>query len=408
MNAIASTKFVSTAHKGENWRDISKKVLEDIVAMKTDGFKPNIGFLYITDALTADAGSILTLFKSVTGIEHWTGCSALGVCGVGEEFVGTAAISVLIGEVPANAFHGFSTGGPNFKQLHKDLEPWLNKNDPMLVIAHVDPMVDKHPAQALEEIDVLVGGFLTGGMASSQQGEPVIFSHNAHRGGVSGFIFSQDIQVATSLSQGCIPMGELHEVSKDGDHIIAYLDGKTPFDVFGEDMRSFAKERLGYNAEEAIMKGMPLPESLAQLLQGTAHVAFPVAGSDQNDFMVRNIMAIDPETGRIAVSEFLEDGQKIMFVHRDDETVRSDLSQTLVALRKRIMHERGGFAPKAAIYITCVARADVAFDEGEKTGGEMALIREILGDIPMAGFYGSGEIMGNRLYGYTGIITLFL
>ncbi len=407
MNAIASTKFVSTAHKGENWRDISKKVLEDIVAMKTDGFKPNIGFLYITDPLVEDASSIITLFKSVTGIYHWTGCSAIGVCGVGEEFVDVPAISVLIGEVPASSFHGFSACGPNFKQLHKDLEPWLNKNDPMLVIAHVDPLVDKYPAQALGEIDVLVGGFLTGGMASSQK-EPVLFSHDAHAGGISGFIFSQDIQVATSLSQGCIPMGPLHEISKAGDHVIAYLDSKTPFDVFGEDMRRFAQERLGYNAEEAIMKGNPLPENLTQLLQGTAHVAFPVAGSDQNDFMVRNIMAIDPETGNMAVSEFLEDGQKILFVHRDNETVRSDLSQTLVALRKRIMHERGEFTPKAAIYVTCVARTEVSFADDNKTGGEMALIREILGNVPVAGFYGSGEIMGNRLYGYTGIITLFL
>lgn len=203
-------------------------------------------------------------------------------------------------------------------------------------------------------------------------------------------------------------MGPMHEISRAGDHIIAYLDGKTPFDVFGEDMRAFAQQRLGYNAEEVIMRGKELPENLTQLLQGNAHVAFPVIGSDRNDFMVRNIVAIDPETGNIAVSEFLEDGQKMMFVHRDEDTVRSDLSQTLVDLRARILHERGEFTPKAALYISCVARADVSFAGDQNPGGEMALIREILGDVPVSGFYAGGEIMGSRLYGYTGIITLFL
>jgi small ligand-binding sensory domain FIST len=37
----------------------------------------------------------------------------------------------------------------------------------------------------------------------------------------------------------------------------------------------------------------------------------------------------------------------------------------------------------------------------------MALLRAVLGDIPIAGFYGAGEISNARLYGYTGILTLF-
>ncbi len=134
MNAITSTKFVSTAAIGENWRDISKKVLEELQAVKTDGFQPNIGFLYLTDELAPDAQSILTLFRSVTGIEHWTGCAALGVCGNGVEYVDVPAISVMVGEVPQDHVRAFHAVAPNFKKLHQELEPWLNKHDPMLVV----------------------------------------------------------------------------------------------------------------------------------------------------------------------------------------------------------------------------------------------------------------------------------
>ena len=39
---------------------------------------------------------------------------------------------------------------------------------------------------------------------------------------------------------------------------------------------------------------------------------------------------------------------------------------------------------------------------------ELKLIRSGLGDIPLVGFFCNGEISHNRLYGYTGVLTLFL
>lgn len=408
METFTSTHFISTSAGGENWRDISKKVLERLDTLKTEGFKPNIGFLYLTEALAADAQSILTLFRSVTGVENWTGCAALGVCGCGEEFVGMPAISVMVGQVHPDHVRAFSAQGSNLRSLNQDLESWLIKHDPMLVLVHADP-AQGNPAHVLEEIEANVGGFMVGGLASSR-GEHVIIGRDVAKGGVSGFIFSSDVAVATSLSQGCIPMGPLHEISRLDEHVISYLDGRSPFDVFTEEMGRMAEERLGYKPKQAILEsgGKGIPADLARLLSGEAHVAFPVPESDQKDFTVRNIVAMDPDTGAMAVGEILTDKQKMMFVHRDDDTVKSDLSATLVALHKRIMHERGEFNPKAALYVSCVARAGVKFGEGEKVGGEMALLRAVLGDVPVAGFYAAGEISNARLYGYTGIVTIFL
>ena len=408
METFTSTHFISISATGENWRDISKKVLEQLDSLKTEGYKPNIGFLYISDALAADAQSMLTLFRSVTGIEQWSGCAAMGVCGGGVEYVGVPAISVLVGEVPQGHVRAFSAKGNNLKNLNQELDAWLVKNDPMLLVVHADP-VEGNPAHVLEEIEASVGGFMIGGLASSR-GEHAIIGHDIAKGGVSGFVFSSDIVVATSLSQGCIPMGPLHDISRLDEHVISYLDGRSPFDVFTEEMSRMAEERLGYKPKQAILEsgGQGLPADLARLLSGEAHVAFPVPESDQKDFTVRNIVAMDPDTGAMAVAEILTDKQKMMFVHRDDDTVKSDLSATLVALHKRIIHERGEFKPKAALYISCVARAGVKFGAGDKVGGEMALIRAVLGDIPIAGFYAAGEISNARLYGYTGIVTLFL
>ena len=408
MNATTSTRYVSAAATGESWRDISKKVLEDLESVKTDGFRPNIGFLYLTDSLAPDATSILTLFRSVTGIEHWTGCAAIGVCANGIEYVDVPAISVLIGQVKESDVRAFHVPAHGIKKLHDELEPWLNRHDPMLTIVHADPLSDSHPAEMLEEIDSLVGGFLIGGLSSSRT-EGAIISREVTQTGVSGFVFSQDVAVASALTQGCLPMGPLHEISAVDEHVMAYLDGRTPFDVFSEDMKSMAQTRLGYKPDETLLReGNNAPQSLLNLLDGEAHIAFPIPGSDLNDYLVRNIMAIDPENGMIASGDRIEDGQKMMFVYRDDETVRADLAATLVSLQKRVVHDTGSFAPKAALYVSCVARANTVFGDNRQPGGEMKLIKEILGDIPMAGFYANGEISNNRIYGYTGVLTLFL
>jgi small ligand-binding sensory domain FIST len=37
----------------------------------------------------------------------------------------------------------------------------------------------------------------------------------------------------------------------------------------------------------------------------------------------------------------------------------------------------------------------------------MKLVQELLGEVPLAGFYANGEISHNRLYAYTGVLTLF-
>lgn len=410
MNITTSLSFASVAASGETWRDISKKVLEQLESIRTDGFKPNIGFLYITDVLAPDAASILTLFRSVTGIEHWSGCAALGVCANGAEFVDAPAISVLVGQLPADKFKFFQTHGSNFKQMHQELDPWLNKHDPMLTFTHADPLTETQPAKILEEIDTLVGGFMVGGLASSRQ-SMVVLGRDVITSGASGFVFSADVPVATTLSQGCVAMGDPHEVSRNDDHVIAYLDGQRPLEVFTQDLKKMTQKKLGRGPKDIVLDDGTTDVMSADfkgLFRGEAHIAFSVPGSDRNDFLVRNIMAIDPDTGMMAVSETLTDGQKVFFVHRDDDSVRMDLASSLVALRERIMHEQGQFQPKAALYVSCVARAGVAFGNSPKPGGEMALIREVLGDVPLAGFYASGEISNTRLYGYTGILTLFL
>ena len=60
---------------------------------------------------------------------------------------------------------------------------------------------------------------------------------------------------------------------------------------------------------------------------------------------------------------------------------------------------------RGGIYVSCVARGEALFGDA---GLEMELIKANLGEFPLVGFYANGEIARDTLYGYTGVLTLFI
>jgi small ligand-binding sensory domain FIST len=57
------------------------------------------------------------------------------------------------------------------------------------------------------------------------------------------------------------------------------------------------------------------------------------------------------------------------------------------------------------VYVSCTGRG------GEHFGGpsaEMQLVRRALGDVPLVGFFAGGEIAHRHVYGYTGVLTVFI
>lgn len=407
-----STHFASAAAAGTDWRDISKKVLEALETVHTPDAGFNIGFLYMTDLLTEDADSILGLFKSVTGIENWIGCCGLGVAACGESFVDRPAISAMIGRLDPGQFHTFFATSTEQDQIKKEMKNWLKASPPMLTVLHGNAITEAAPDYAIGLISERLGGFTVGGMTSARH-RHVHYATKLRSDGFSGVSFSENIPVATAMSQGCVPISSQMTITKADGHVIFELDGRKPFDVFTDTLKSMAEKKTGLNPDEIIIENhdgqgesLHIPQEFKDLFKGEVHVALPVPGSDTQDYMVRNIVGIDPDEGVMAISHKVSIGDRILFVHRDDETFRTDLNQTLVALRQRVAGGDGDFKPKAALYFSCISRAMTPFTE--EGGNELELVRRIIGDVPLAGFYAAGEISGGRFYGQTGVLVLFL
>ena len=195
-------------------------------------------------------------------------------------------------------------------------------------------------------------------------------------------LLSSRIPVITGLTQGCTPLAARHTITRSEGNVLAEIDGRPALDVFKEDI------------------GVALAEDLSRVA-GYIFVGLPVPGSDTGDYLVRNLMGIDPNEKLLAIRDNLEDDAPIMFCRRDADTAREDMIRMLTDLRKRAK----GRQIKGGVYYTCMGRGRHQFGEHSE---ELKLIQEQLGDFPLVGFFANGEISHNRLYGYTGVLTLFL
>lgn len=339
-----------------------------------------LGFAYVTEAFANDLDSILDDLRRATGVVHWTGCVAAGVCGKGVERHGPAgALSVMLAELPPDSFRILRCIRQPEDVEETPLDDWAAADRPLLGLIHADPR-----NTAVHDLITLLPEalecYLVGGMTAAPGG-PVQVADERCGGGLSGVLISASVPVAVGLTQGCRPIGPPRQITgMDGDWVAA-LDGRPAIEALKDDVG---------------------PEAFSNLrhLGGVIHAALPVEGSDTKDYVVRNLVAVDPHTGRVGISADLTEGERLMFVRRDPEAAEDDLRRMI-----RRLSARAGTPPRGALYVSCLARGPNMFGDGK---GELAIVAEELGDVPLTGFFANGEVNNNRLYAYTGVLTLFL
>jgi small ligand-binding sensory domain FIST len=223
-------------------------------------------------------------------------------------------------------------------------------------------------------------GFLVGGLTSSRN-QYFQIANSVSEGGLSGVMFASAVDVFTQLTQGCSAIGPRHQITECSNNIIIRIDGRPALDVFKEDI---GKE-LASNLEK---------------VAGHIFTALPVVGSDTGDYLVRNLLGIDPEHKLLAIGDMVSPGMPIIFTRREAQVAQKDLIKMLTTVKTRL----AGRKPKGGVYHSCVGRGEKLFGKDK----ELQTIYEILGDFPLIGFFASGEIYHQRLYGYTGVLTVFL
>jgi small ligand-binding sensory domain FIST len=104
------------------------------------------------------------------------------------------------------------------------------------------------------------------------------------------------------------------------------------------------------------------------------------------------------------VGEPVRVGQTIQFQIRDAEAARSDLEEMLQGVTQTL----GGRRPAFGLYFDCAGRGAGLYGVADH---DIGLIRERLGEFPLAGFFGNGEFAPvgarNHFHTYTGVLVVY-
>jgi small ligand-binding sensory domain FIST len=363
---------------GDHWGRATKACIEALGPLPAG---VNFGVVYVTEGFADDLSSIATFLKETTGVSHWVGAVGLGVFGPLGEVRGRPGMVVLVGQLPDGAVRLFEWPGADAGNAFlAEHGTWLRAQAAVTGLVHGDPQT---PAvgSLLAGLAEASGAFVVGGLTAAGQA-PTQLSGRPVAGGLSGVLFGDQILLATGLTQGCAPIGPPHRVTQAVENVVMTLDGRTALEMMKEE----AGELLSRDLRAAA---------------GLIHVGLPIAGADTHGYVVRGLLAIDPQRGWLAVAETLATGDRVMFVRRDPNGARQDMTQMLAGLARRV----DGRTIRGGIYAACVSRGAHMFGHD---GREIEMIHEALGEFPLIGFAANGEFCHDRLYGYTGVLALFL
>jgi small ligand-binding sensory domain FIST len=124
------------------------------------------------------------------------------------------------------------------------------------------------------------------------------------------------------------------------------------------------------------------------------------------DFLIRNIIGIEPRTGALMIGELPQVARTVQFHLRDAATSSDDLRMLL----KRYSEERGpgDESAQGALLFSCLGRGRHLYG---RANHDSECFRQYLGEVPLGGFFCNGEIgpVGGTtfLHGFTSSFGIF-
>lgn len=360
-----------------------------------DGEPVTVAMVFFTPHHAPEVEIIAQTMLEQTEPRRLLGCTADNLIAGGRELAGQPAISIWLASWPdaaVDSFHLVPSGSPESPEFEGWPEPMPSPSENPAFLLLADPFTV--PVDAL--LDRLnttypgcpaFGGLASGGWTPGMN--RLIVDDVIYDRGVAGLSVTGGLKVETIVSQGVRPIGKPFVITRSDRNLLMELGGQPALKQLQELFESLSPEDQ-------------------TLVQSALHVGQVINERKEtfsrDDFLVRNIMGIDAESGAIAITEAIRPGRTVQFQVRDAASAKEDLRH-LLARRA----EQGPLPDGAgALFVSCNGRGAHLFGEPDQDSGA---IPEVLGPVPTAGFFAAGEIgpVGgtNFLHGFTASIALF-
>ncbi|MBD2150322.1 FIST C-terminal domain-containing protein [Pseudanabaena sp. FACHB-1277] len=386
-------------------QDLSQQVLAAMGDQSLD-----LGFLFVSTAFASDYPRLLPLLAEKLAIKNLIGCSGGGIVGNTQEFEDKPAIALLIGHLPKAECKIFHIGDHQLPDLDSPPDRWE-------AITMVDPSTNPNfvllgdpfsfpISDLIQGLDFAYPNAVkVGGLASSGgMGANALFCfhdynhYKLYRTGLLGVAIWGDVVIDPVVAQGCRPIGKIFQVSECERNLILGLEGKPPLTLLQDTVGDLSQSDREL-AQHSLFIGVVMNEFKANPSQG--------------DFLIRNIIGVDPRSGAIAVGDRIRPGQRVQLHLRDSKASAEDINEALVNYTNQLSLEAPNTSPSAALMFACMGRGERLYG---RPNFDVSLLQKHLGEqyaglIPAGGFFCSGEIgpVGGTtfLHGYTSVLGIF-
>lgn len=358
---------------------------------------PDLVLLFASPAYTEAFGHMAAIVQERTGARVVAGCSGQGVIGPAREVEDRPAVALLAATLPGATLRATHitqadvqtcATGADWQRLigvaPEEANGWLVFADPFTLDAEA----------LIAGLDLAYpGASVIGGMASDEQrrrGTHLFLDGSVHADGAVLVALGGAYTVQAVVSQGAEPIGEAWTVTGAHDNVLDSIGGRPAYDVLAETFQALPPA-LQERARTNLLIGLATDEYHDEFRRG--------------DYLIRNLVGVDQQTGSLAISARPRPGQTVQFQVRDagaaDEELRAMLTGAQLDLGSR--------EAVAALLCACNGRGVGLFGEPDHDARTLA---DTFGPLPVAGFFCNGEIgpVGSRtfLHGFTASIGLIV
>lgn len=225
-----------------------------------------------------------------------------------------------------------------------------------------------------------------GGVASAGVGpgaNRLALDETVHDDGAVGIVLPAGaVAIDTVVSQGCRPIGEPRTVTRAEANVIREIAGTPALEHLAAVLGALPPEDREL-AQQGLHLGRVIDEHRVDLGRG--------------DFLVRNVVGADRESGALVVNDIVEVGATVQLQVRDADAADEDLRALLAGRRA-----------EAALVFTCNGRGMRLFGVPDH---DATVVTELTGSRATAGMFCAGEIgpIGGQvfLHGFTACVALF-
>lgn len=380
----------------------------------------DLAFVFISDAFASEYSRLMPLLKMRLGATPILGCGGGGIIGQSasgrpQEIEDEPAISLTLAALPDVKVYPFHLRPETLPDLDSSPDAWVD-------LVGVDPAENPHfillgDSMSARINDLLQGldyaypqGVKIGGLTAgiSALGGSGLFCHGRlMREGTVGVALSGNIEVETIVAQGCRPVGSLLRVAESDRHVLLQVEAHPE----GERWETAAVDTKVETALEALHRAL---DTLDEKDRAKAQNALSIgivrdgfkATLETGDFLIRNLLGVDPRIGAIAIGDRIRPGQRIQFHLRDAEASAEELEMLLIDYQEK--HSGYLTPPAGALLFNCLGRGERFYGQPDF---DTQLFRQYVGTTPIGGFFCQGEIgqIGDAtfLHGYTAVFGLF-